>query len=59
LEFDACRSIAGHDQRVRMPPLTSAEADGDVCLIGRLPASGLGVRFPRGAPSPQVTALSL
>src|SRR5687768_6716391 len=33
-----------------MPPLTSAEADGDACLITRLPASGLGVRFLRGAP---------
>jgi hypothetical protein len=42
-----------------MPALTSAEADGDAWLITRLPASGLGVRFPRGAPSMQARALSL
>jgi hypothetical protein len=41
LDLDACRGNAGHDQRIRIPPLTTTEADGDVGLITRLPASGL------------------
>ena len=32
-----------HDPRRSMPPLTSAEANGNACLIMRLPASGLGL----------------
>jgi len=40
-ELYPCRPIAGHDQQILIPPLTSTEADDDGWLIKRLPASGL------------------
>jgi hypothetical protein len=48
-EFDTPPSSAGHDQGFDVPPLTSADTDGRTSMITRLPASGLGVRFSRGA----------
>jgi hypothetical protein len=49
LEFEAWRSTTGHDHQGCTPLLTSTEARVSEGLITRLPASGLGVRFPRGA----------
>jgi hypothetical protein len=47
-EFDGPPPNAVHNQHLDVPSLTSARTDDRTPLIARLPASGLGVRFPRG-----------
>jgi hypothetical protein len=51
--------IAYDDRRINILSLTSTGVTCDGWLITRLPASGVGIRFPRGTPKAQVTALSL
>jgi hypothetical protein len=56
---DPARAITRHDRSEAVPAVTSREVATGGRWITRLPASGLGVRFPRGAPKPQARVLSL